>query len=195
MWRTTTGSDTTMKALGPNTSLYTPPLSMNLVEGRKQQGGCVKVCPHEIRAQGGARGAVRRIGWGGLWWGALTGTGSGSYERNEVRGIRGSTWHVAVPATGQGVLSPGPTSSCAWVCSPAPPHPARHHSLVTELQAMWVSREARVWGSRRFTGALPCPHPKHSPCPVAPGPRPPVRGPLPPSLPLVQGFEQGLVAG
>ena len=28
--RTTTGSDTTMKALGPNASLYTPPLSRNL---------------------------------------------------------------------------------------------------------------------------------------------------------------------
>lgn len=29
-YRTTTGSDTTMKALGPNSSLYTPPDSMNL---------------------------------------------------------------------------------------------------------------------------------------------------------------------
>lgn len=29
-WRTTTGSDTTMKALGPNASLKTPPDSMNL---------------------------------------------------------------------------------------------------------------------------------------------------------------------
>ena len=28
--RTTTGSETTMKAFGPNASLYTPPLSMNL---------------------------------------------------------------------------------------------------------------------------------------------------------------------
>ena len=28
--RTTTGSDTTMKALGPKASLYTPPLSRNL---------------------------------------------------------------------------------------------------------------------------------------------------------------------
>jgi hypothetical protein len=31
MWRTTTGSDTTTNALGPNTSLYTPPHSRNLV--------------------------------------------------------------------------------------------------------------------------------------------------------------------
>ena len=29
-WRTTTGSEMTMKALGPNSSLNTPPLSMNL---------------------------------------------------------------------------------------------------------------------------------------------------------------------
>lgn len=29
-WRTTTGSETTMNALGPNASLYTPPLSRNL---------------------------------------------------------------------------------------------------------------------------------------------------------------------
>jgi hypothetical protein len=29
-YRTTTGSETTMKALGPNSSLYTPPDSMNL---------------------------------------------------------------------------------------------------------------------------------------------------------------------
>jgi hypothetical protein len=36
MWRTTTGSDTTMKALGPNTSLNTPPDSRNL-RGRKRR--------------------------------------------------------------------------------------------------------------------------------------------------------------
>ena len=29
-WRTTTGSDTTMNAFGPNSSLNTPPLSINL---------------------------------------------------------------------------------------------------------------------------------------------------------------------
>ena len=36
--RTTTGSDTTMKALGPNASLYTPPLSRNLPPRHESRG-------------------------------------------------------------------------------------------------------------------------------------------------------------
>jgi hypothetical protein len=57
MWRTTTGSDTTTNALGPNTSLYTPPHSRNLVVavGGWVGGG----------GGGGGGGGPRRGGGGG----------------------------------------------------------------------------------------------------------------------------------